>query len=173
MSAPGIKIRWLTINDGVIGDLKCSASVLVLITLPKHIFLSFTRMSEWTCFRDKRRQWLNSCLQPQRTSALKRITQGKVSAFTFQSMTPWVSLLAVVFSSEPSVKRYEVWMVDERECQRGIVQRQISTWWTVIYYNDIPTDQKQWVADCLINCKLTLQYGLNYDSLLSLNFPWK
>lgn len=58
----------------------------------------------------KRMWWLNSCLQPQRNSTLKRKTGAKVTAFTFQHMVPQVCSLVVVcfLFSELPVKKYEV-----------------------------------------------------------------
>lgn len=108
--------------------------------------------------RQKRMRWLNSCLQPLGTSTLRRITPAKVSAFAFQSMTPWVCLLAVVFSLWAQMWKkkyiYEVWMGGN--AGDGLLGEQ-STRCNAIYYSDVSKEQKQWVADCLINCKLTLQ----------------
>lgn len=123
VSTPDISINHLLINDAVKGTWKSSASVKDLITPSKHIS-SFSRMSKWTCLRDKRMQWLNSRLQPQRSSTLERITWAKVIEFTFRSTAPLVCLPVIVFALSSLWRnvKSKTW----KECWRSIGRRTIN-----------------------------------------------
>ncbi len=83
----------------------------------------------------------------------------------------FVCLFVEVESLPRSLWRDE-WKVEEKTCD-GDGWRETSARLGIISYYDTPKDQKQWAADCLINWELTLQYALNYDSLLSLDPVWK
>lgn len=130
----------------------------------------FLRKSKWTCVRTERTRWLNLPLQPHKLKTQER-TYSKVTKFsTARPDDLFVRLFVLLCLLVTSPSRHSG---ERQKTQGGMGKGEASARLAIISSYDTPEDQKQWAADCLINWELTLQYALNYDSLLSLDPVWK